>query len=302
MAGERLEDDLALHPCDHLTDAAVNPGAERQIARCPPRHVETGRIGPPSWIAVSGRYADPDLLLRADLRASQFRRPCRGSVERLEGAFISHDLLQRIARERGIVPDERPLFGVPCERDNGVAQREDRRVEAGRQQGPHQQRRFVLGKLPRVCRRIEQSAEAVVRQRLAAADRLDPFQRPARFRHALLESVVDRAEGVEHQIAIGQEMLAPLGGNTHGIAEHLERISLGQVGDAVAGSLLDHACDEPIRLPFELLAQALQRGRRQDTRQDATLRSMLRGVGLKDDAGGAPGLLLLEVRQSDTGT
>ena len=107
-----------------------------------------------------------------------------------------------------------------------------------------------------------------------------------------LTQLVRRAERVEHQTGVRQEILAPLLLQAQRIGKHRQRIGFGEVGDGIKAAAHQQFLDLGFRKGREMGAERPHRGRRQNLIQHVAGTRMRRRVRLQDNALRAPRLLL----------
>jgi hypothetical protein len=118
----------------------------------------------------------------------------------------------------------------------------------------------------------------------------------------VLSQLVGRAEGIEHEARIGQQILAPFLFQPERVGKDRERVGFREIGDGIKTASLQQRVDLGFGGGGKTAAKLLQRGRRQHVAQHRAGARMQRRIGLEDDARRAPWLLLGEVAQSDPTT
>ncbi len=183
-----------------LADAHVDARAEADVAGGATRDVVAVRLVPAP--------ADRDWRQRGTSAPSHPRRCVStaeldlargGSEEGLHRTFEAHRLLEGVAGERVIVAQPLPLVGEAGEAIDGSTDAVDGRIEAGRQQRAHQERRLCGGDLAVVDPGMDAGTKPAGRQVVALALFGNIGLMRRRTLDRVLSELVGRAEGVEHQ-------------------------------------------------------------------------------------------------------
>ena len=111
----------------------------------------------------------------------------------------------------------------------------------------------------------------------------------------VLAQLVRRAERVEDDARIGQQMLAPFLLQAERIGKDRQRIGFRQIGDGVKTSPLQQSVDGSGGGRGKAVADLLQGGRRQHLAQHRAGAGVRRRIRLEDDAWRTPRLFLGEI-------
>ena len=85
------------------------------------------------------------------------------------------------------------------------------------------------------------------------------------------------------------------------VRKHFQRIGFGEIGNAVEFALFDQPRDQRSASRSNVVAQDVDRGRRQDARQHGAGAGVQRRIGFQDDARRTPWRLFAEIAQAHAG-
>ena len=161
------------------------------------------------------------------------------------------------------------------------------------------QKCFLLAQITSVHRPVDQRPESAGCERLPTRCLHHPGDGRLAFLQGIEKQLVTRAERIEPDVAVSQQMLAPFLGQPVRIRKYLHGISLGEVHDGVDLAPRHEFVDEDIGLALEFFLQAAQQARRHDAVEDAACPVMQRRVRLEEDAWGPPRRFFSKIRNAD---
>ncbi len=171
-------------------------------------------------------------------------------------------------------------------------------VEPRRQEGAHQALALLLGDLASVRRREHRRSHAAGAEPFALAIGRHPGQGALRPAGRFLQQMIGRAIGVEHHVAIGQQVFAAFLRQPDRVAKGLERKHLGQIARRVEPAARRQGVDHLVGQGAPLRPQGVHGRRPQQGIDHHPRLVMRRRIGFQQQAGGAPGRGLGEVDQA----
>jgi hypothetical protein len=159
---------------------------------------------------------------------------------------------------------------------------------------------FCCDVSPAGCR-PDLGAESVGGQDVAGTLRVDPRRQFGHPRLPLADEVVEGPERVEQVVAVGKEVLATRARDADRVGEHAQREGLGKPGDGIELVLDQHLLDELLGVDQPVLAEFAQCSGAEDLRQNGAGSVVVGRIGFQQQARRAPGLLVAEVADADTG-
>src|SRR5438128_1871037 len=159
LARQRRQHDFALEARDQLANAHMDAGAEADMARRAAGDVVAVRVFPAARIAVGGAEKHQDFLALADGVAAKLDLARGGAEEGLHRALEADRLLEGVARQRGIAAQPRQLVPEARQAIDRGANAVDGRIDPGRQQRAHQERRFLMGDVAGICAGMDAGTE-----------------------------------------------------------------------------------------------------------------------------------------------
>ena len=292
---------LALQPGQRRADAGVDAEAERDVAVGAAAQVEAVRIIPAARVTVRGREEQQHHLARADTHPPHRDLAGGGAEERLHRRRVPQRLLERGPGPRGVLPEQPPLGRVPGQAVQGAAEPDHGGVHARREQRPDQQRGLIFGDRAVVHAGVDPRPQAARDERAPGAPGRDPGSHLGGLAQRRPGQLVTRAERVERHVAVGEQLLPAGLGQPDRVGEHLQREGLGDVRHAVHGPAPGQFAGQFAGRAGEAVAQVAYGPRGEGPGDGRMGPGVLGRVGLKQQAGRAPGGFAAEIAQPHPG-